>query len=89
MSELMVVLEYYLYLQETRSARLVRKVSIKKNYLTINNKKFSIVKRPVVFSILSKDISNIKSYSPRNTRNFEYHRNPTSFNRQKISCRTR
>ena len=56
MSELMVVLEYDLYFQETRSARLLRKVSIKKNYLTINNKKFSIVKRPVVFSILPKDI---------------------------------
>ena len=56
MSELMVVLEYDLYFQETCSALLLRNVSIKKNYLTINNKKFSIVKRTVVFSILLKDI---------------------------------
>ena len=43
----------------------------------------------ITIANLSKDISNIKSYIPSNTRCVERHRNTTSLNRQKISSRTR
>ena len=58
-----------------------------KNILPYVIENLILWRRPAVGSILYKDTQNIKSYSPRNTRDVDCDRNPISFNPQKISNR--
>ena len=73
----MVHLEHDLYFSATHSLLLLRNESIRKKHLTISNTKLNLVKKTTskVCSILSKDIKNMKTNSPRNTKNAECHRN--------------
>ena len=63
--------------------------SIRKNILPWTQSKSICWRSFVVYSILSRDIENITSYSWSKFKCADHHRSPISLNRQKISSRKR